>query len=564
MSQPSTVQICWRLLRNDPVAYALSWLQWVAFHLSPLAVGWAVKLVLDRLSEDTSGVPWSLIGVVIGLELARWTLLVSAAVQWHGAWVGWQTVPRVNLLESLSTGGGPVAGRLPGSPGEAVSRFRDDVQDVALVLDIWLDISGALVSAGLAIAVMAAIEPLAAVAVVIPVTIALAVSVAFGPKLRTWRRDAREATAAVTSFIGDTFGSILAIKTGGAELAAGKRFTELNDRRARVALKDAVGSELIRTLGYGTGEVTVGVVLVMVAASLRNDELSVGDIALFASYVTVIAGVAKWAGRMAIYHRQADVSTDRLAELTTDRSRPPVVRRVQTHLRHGPPLLTPLELETEPLQTVEIEDLTVIHTGGHVGVTEASLRVSAGELVVVTGQVGSGKTSLLRGVLGLVPVASGTVRWNGSVVDPATWMVPPRVSYLPQVPRLFSESVSETVLLGLGDSELDRAIWLACMEEDVARMENGVATIVGPKGVRLSGGQVQRTAAARAFVRKPQLLVVDDLSSALDVDTELEMWRRLRSSSPTAALIVSHRTNILAMADRIVRLGEGRMVNTDR
>ncbi|NJN18450.1 MAG: ABC transporter ATP-binding protein, partial [Oscillochloris sp.] len=88
-------------------------------------------------------------------------------------------------------------------------------------------------------------------------------------------------------------------------------------------------------------------------------------------------------------------------------------------------------------------------------------------------------------------------------------------------------------------------------------------TLVGPRGVRLSGGQVQRTAAARALVRRPQLLLVDDLSSALDVETEAQLWSRIRSGRTDATAItilaVSHRRPVLRMADRIVLLDEGRV-----
>lgn len=556
----TTAGVAWRLLRNDPTAYGIAWIQWVLFHLSPLAVGWVLKLALDRVAPDGTEVPWVLLAAVLGLEAARWTLLVSAAVQWHGAWVGWQTVPRVNALSSLATGGGPAAGRLPGSPGEAVSRFRDDVQDLALVLDIWLDVSGAVLAAAIAIGVMAAIAPASAGAVLVPVVLALAISIAMGPRLRRWRRASREATAAVTGFIGDTFGAILAVKTGGAEEAVDARFRDLNARRAVLSRRDQVGSEMVRSLGYGTGEVTVGIVLLVVAAALRRGELGVGDVALFASYVTVISGLPKWAGRLGAYHRQADVSIDRLAELMHDDDRRSAVRGVTTHLRHGPPALDAATALDAPLDHLGVESLTVRHAISGRGVTDVSLAVGAGELVVLTGRVGSGKSTLLRGVLGLVARDAGAVTWNGVVVDdPATHLVPPRVAYLPQVPRLFSESVAETILLGLAHDDLDRALWVACLEDDLARMEEGVDTLVGPRGVRLSGGQVQRVGAARAFVRRPQLLVVDDLSSALDVETELELWRRLRAERPPATLLVSHRPNVLELADRVVVLDEGRV-----
>lgn len=559
--RPSTTAVAWKLLRSDPSAYAIAWFQWVLFHAAPLPVGWGLKLVLDRFTDATTSTPWALLAAIVGFEAGRWALLVSAAVQWHGAWVGWNTTPRVNALSSLATGPGPAAGRLPGSPGEAVSRFRDDTQDLALVLDVWLDISGAIVAAVVALVVIASIDPLAAMSVAIPVGLALVASAILGPRLRQWRRAAREATGTVTSFIGDTFGAILAVKAGGAEVAVDRAFTELNARRAVVARRDQLGSELIRSLGYGTGEVTTGIVLLLVAGSFRRGELTVGDIGLFASYVNVISGVPKWAGRLGAYVRQADVSVDRLAELIDgDRFAP--VQRATTHLRSGPPPLPAPAVSDDPLGHLAVRGLTVRHPISGRGVAGVDLDVRRGELVVITGMVGAGKTTLLRGILGLVTPEAGEVRWNGQVIaEPSTELVPPRVAYLPQVPRLFSETLAETVLLGRPEEALDHALWLACLEEDLARMPDGTATLIGPRGLRLSGGQVQRAGAARALVRQPDLLVVDDLSSALDVETEIRLWERFRESAARTALLVSHRAHVLETADRVIELDDGRVVS---
>lgn len=557
----STTAVAWRLLRNDGRAYGFAWVQWLAFHASPLAVGWVLKLVLDRLTDGPAGTPMLLLGVLLGLEVVRWTGFVSAVVQWHGAWVGWLTIPRVNMLSALATGSGPAAGRLPASSGEAVSRFRDDTQDVGLVLDVWLDVSASIISSLIALVVIASIDVVAAVSVAVPIGLALLVSTWLGPSLRRWRRAAREATAAVTSFIGDTFGSVLAVKAGGAERAVDEAFTRLNHRRATVARRDAIGSELVRSLGYGTGEVTVGIVLLLVASSFRRGELSVGDVALFASYVVnVIAGLPKWAGRLGAFHRQADVSVDRLGQLMGGDRRAPV-QPTRTYLRHGPPAPVRDDHRPDPLHQLDIRGLTVRHPSSGRGVTDVDLTVRAGELVVVTGVVGAGKSSLLRGLLGLVTPEAGEVRWNGHVVaDPSTFLVPPRVAYLPQVPRLFSETLAETVLLGLPADELEQALWLACLEEDLARMPDGQDTLIGPRGLRLSGGQVQRTAAARALVRRPDLLIVDDLSSALDVETEIRLWDRLRTAGTRTALLVSHRPHVLDLADRVIVLDDGRAI----
>ena len=568
----STTRVALRLARNEPIAYMTTWVGWVAFFSVPLVTGALVKVVLDRVVEGRTEGVWVLLAAVVGVEAVRWTWLVIIAVQWHGCWVGWQTVPRVNLLRSLAEEPGPAAGRLPGSPGEAVSRFRDDVEDLAMVLDVWLDLSGAVVSSLVAMAVLVSIDPAAAVAIAVPVVLATAGTTWLGPRLRVWRREAREATARVTGFIGDTFGAVLAVQSAGAEPAVRRRFAVLNAERARVGRRDQVGSELVRSLGYGTGEVAAGVALVVVAAAFRRGDLSVGDLGLFAAYASVIAHLPKWVGRYLVFQRQADVSVDRLAELLPDRDRRAVVAPTRTHLRHGPPPLagraTDLgdlaqrrAADAGDLAELRVEGLTVRHPGSGRGLDGVDLTVRRGDLVVVTGPVGSGKTTLLRAVLGLVGADAGVVRWNGvPIADPSTVLVPPRAAYLPQVPRLFSEALADTVLLGEDEDGLDHALWLTCLDEDLRAMPDGPATVVGSRGLRLSGGQIQRAGAARALVRRPELLVVDDLSSALDVDTEARLWDRVIGGGFETALLVSHRPHVLARADRVVVLDAGRVV----
>jgi ATP-binding cassette subfamily B protein len=123
-------------------------------------------------------------------------------------------------------------------------------------------------------------------------------------------------------------------------------------------------------------------------------------------------------------------------------------------------------------------------------------------------------------------------------------------------------SLSDNLLLGRGDSEdeLIAAIRTAALEHDLQDMPEGFATMVGPRGMRLSGGQVQRTAAARMLLRRPELLVFDDLSSALDVETEQTLWSRLLEEHRGAtALVVSHRRPALQRADQIIVMEAGRI-----
>lgn len=202
------------------------------------------------------------------------------------------------------------------------------------------------------------------------------------------------------------------------------------------------------------------------------------------------------------------------------------------------------------------------------GINQISLTVEPGSFTVITGRIGSGKTTFLRVLQGLLPKASGTIEWNGQAVqDPATFFVPPRTAYTPQAPRLMSATLRENLLLGMvaDDSRIQAAIHQAVLEEDLAEMTDGLDTLIGTQGVRLSGGQAQRSAAARMFLRQPQLLIVDDLSSALDVNTEQLIWERLFALTSVEArerptcLVVSHRRPALKRADQILVLKDGRV-----
>ena len=214
------------------------------------------------------------------------------------------------------------------------------------------------------------------------------------------------------------------------------------------------------------------------------------------------------------------------------------------------------------LESLDVEGLSYRYPESGRGIERIDLRLRRGSFTVVTGRVGSGKSTLLRALLGLLRRDAGEIRWNGqTVADPSTFLVPPRVAYTPQVPRLFSETLRDNILMGLPEEgvDLQGGIRSAVLERDVRELAEGLDTVVGPRGVRLSGGQVQRTAAARMFVRDPEMLVFDDLSSALDVETEQLLWERVFTRQDATCLAVSHRREVVRRADHIVVLKDGRM-----
>jgi ABC-type multidrug transport system fused ATPase/permease subunit len=211
------------------------------------------------------------------------------------------------------------------------------------------------------------------------------------------------------------------------------------------------------------------------------------------------------------------------------------------------------------LEQLELVGLTAVHDDGTLGACDVDLVVRRGELVLLLGQIGSGKSSLLSALAGLVP-HRGELRWNGAVVDdPETFLRPGLVAHVAQVPRVLSGTFADNIRLD-HERDVQRSIDDARLGRDVADA-GGPDSIVGHRGVRLSGGQVQRLALARALATDAELLVADDVSSALDAVTEVELWTSLRERGSTVIGATSKRA-ALARADHVVVLVEGAVAAT--
>lgn len=215
---------------------------------------------------------------------------------------------------------------------------------------------------------------------------------------------------------------------------------------------------------------------------------------------------------------------------------------------------SPARPERVPLRELALRDVVAVHDDGTRGVEGVDLTVRAGELVLLLGQVGSGKSSLLATLAGLVE-HTGSIHWNDTeVADAQRFLRPGQVAHVAQVPRVLSGTFADNVRLG-HDRDLARAIDDARLGADVADA-GGADALVGHRGVRLSGGQVQRLALARALAADTELLLADDVSSALDAATEIELWRSLRERGTTVLGATSKRA-ALAQADRVVVLVDG-------
>lgn len=551
--------------------YLWGGLLWVAWWSMPALTGLLLKVVFDAVTGDSParfGVA-ELLAILAGVEVARLGGFYVAIATWGRWWVGAQTLLRTNLLRAQVHSGGAESGRPVRDAGSAVAVFRDDVEDVTEYVDSWVDLCGTLGFAVFALAVMFSVNAVVTLVVVLPLLVVFVVNGVLADRIRRVRLADREATARVTGFLGDAFSAVLAVKVAGAEDRAVTRLQELNTWRRVTSVRDKVLTDGLNALNSSTVDVTIGLVLLMVVGQMRTGAFSVGDLALFSAYLSWLSGLPRWVGLVLARHRHAQVSVRRMAALLPASDTSTAVRRTPLHLErvYQPPLLS--RDEPVPPAHLRLRGFGVVRPDG-TGVHDVDLDVPAGSFTVITGKIGSGKTTLLRGLLGL-EASVGTVEWDGEVItDLAAHMTPPRSAYVAQVPSLFSATLRENLTLGRSTPEelLRHGVLVAALDGDIADMPQGLDTLVGPRGVRLSGGQLQRAATARALITGASLLVFDDLSSALDAATEQRLWQRLldRHASgvgvPTV-IAVSHRAAALAHADQVVHMANGRVVDVD-
>jgi ATP-binding cassette subfamily B protein len=567
---PSNAYFMWRLFRYRPWPQLVSGCCWIIFHSWALWPGLLAKAFFDLLAGHAPfglTLP-TLVALVIVLALIR----VGAV--YLDVFVGNTTGIRVrglvqrNLLTRILER--PGAKALPGSVGEALSTLRDDVE--AMWGAGWaFDVVAYAIFALGGLAILLWIDVRVTLLVFLPIVSVIVLAHVMGTRLQRVREASRTATAQVTGALGEIFGAVQAIQVAGTETPVIAHLRRLGDERQQAMLRDQLLGLLLNAVFANTASLGAGLTMLVAASALRRGDFTIGDFALFATYLLQVTDMTGFLGWMVAAYQQMTVAFRRGVALLQGAPPAALVAHHPIPVTEPlPPLPALVKRDDDRLEALMVEGLTLRYPDGG-GIEDLTFTLPRGSLTVIAGRIGAGKSTLLRTLLGLLEAQSGTIRWNGRPIDQrATFLIPPRVVYLPQVPTLLSGALRENILLGIAATpeQLRQAVHTAVLEADLAGFPAGLDTMIGARGVRLSGGQIQRTAAARMFVRalatSAELLVIDDLSSALDVATEQQLWQRLRQLSKTTCLVVSHRPTVLAQADQILLLEEGHLVASGR
>ena len=559
-----TYHLIWRMILYRPWLYLADALTWILIHVFPVVPGLIIREFFDMLAGQSRldlGI-WGLIALLAATAMAHIANIAAGALVDIRHRFTMSGLLRRNVLESMLAS--PVAGESK-STGETVNILEEDAKQVEDVISWSFDMMGMTAFAIVSAVILIRVSPQLTLMVLIPMIFVVMLAQAASGRLEKYRRESRKATSLVTEAMGEAFGAVQAIKVANAEDRVTAHLKVLGDRRRDAMLKDKLLSRILDSIFENASKVGTGIILLVAARYLQLGVLTVGDFALFVYYLDNVTEFAAFFGYFNVHYRQAGIALARLGSLVKEPKE--LVENKPLYLvGELPEVMTESLDEADKLAKLTVKGLTARHSDGEHGIEDVSFELERGTFTAVTGRIGSGKTTMVRALLGLMPRDSGEIFWNGRPVeDPRSFFVPPRSAYAPQVPHLFSDTMRNNILLGIpeGEANLQESIKTAALEEDLVDLEKGIDTLIGPRGTKLSGGQQQRTAVARMLVRHTELMVFDDVSSALDIETEKQLWRALAGRKDLTYLVITNRWGVITGADKVLVMNGGRIIAQD-
>ena len=561
------IKYMWETIKFQPLFYFLTWFSSFLFFLTPLFAALIVREifnVLEGLSKLEIDI-WLLIIIYVIVNLIQLFLDVGWAIVQHIFFLSARLLFRKNMVNGVLNQPGGVS--LPYSPGESISRFRRDAEEAAYFPVAIADLLNFSIFGIIAIFLMLTINVEVTTFVLFPFTLVIIIVNLFRRRLMHYRDERRKAAGVVTGTINEMFNSVQSIKVANAETDILTNFDKVNKKRGDASVKDEFLNAFLHGFRMLIVFIAVGLMFIIIIDPMINNTFTIGDFALFTFLLSWVTDTINYIGEsIARYHR-TKISFKRMIKIMKGDQKGIEEDEI---LKHGPiytreafpKILRPHLNQEDHLEVLSVNDLSYTHPNSSKGIQGINFTLKRNTLTVITGKVGSGKSTLLKTLLGLLPKNKGFVYWNGNpVTEEANFFVPPRSAYTAQIPHLFSDTIKENILFGYPEDsvEINEALSLASIEDEILEFEDQLETLIGPKGVKLSGGQKQRLAAARMLSRNPQLIVFDDLSSALDIETELDLWGQLFSKNIGTYLVVSHRSMVLQKADNIILLKDGKV-----
>lgn len=533
-----------------PGAIFLILCSWISTR-APIVLGEAVDLLEQAVSGGVTlqmflPKAMMILWIAIGVFLTRltWRYFIIGNGRELEIWLRNQLYDHLQKL--------PVSFYGTHRSGDMMAYAVNDVNSVRMMMSMVLSQSlNALMSIGFSVSQMAAgISGRLTFLALAPVPLAVFLIITIGRRVQRKSRRVQELFTNISGHVQENINGMRVLKAFAQEGPQNELFAEESEtmRKANIDLNDTSSlTQPIMTLLFGLSYV-IGIVyggnLVM------QGEMTVGDYVAFNSYLTMIVNPVNAIGRIVNMLQRGMASFRRLQGLFDIEEIPEFERR---------------EDNTPVLGEIEAKNLSYTHFDGTTPAVEnVSFRVPAGGMLGIVGPTGSGKSTVLQLLLKILPPSRGQLFIDGrDICDIPAAAVRDACGYVPQDGFLFNVSIKENVSFfsNATDDEIRKALDISGMTGDIEKMPEKLETLCGERGNHLSGGQRQRTSLARALVRSPKILLLDDTLSAVDTATEARILNALKIEfEGRTVIVIAHRLSAVLGADEILYMDHGQVV----
>jgi ATP-binding cassette subfamily B protein len=356
---------------------------------------------------------------------------------------------------------------------------------------------------------------------------------------------AQQQLGALSSFIEEDLNGIQVIKAYSQEEREIERFEKINDTYRKVSIELAQWRGIIWPLM----DIARGISFFILLAYAASGKLSAGEIAAFLIFLERLLFPTAIVGWLITIFQKGSVSIERIEEIFKHKAQ--ITDKTDTELA----------LQNSELK---VNNLHYRFNGNGEVLKGMSLNISNERFVGIVGFIGSGKTTLCNSILRLLDIPpESIVIANQDITEVTLKSLREKVVIVPQETFLFNRTIKENIacLKEFSDEEIKRASQIAQLEDEIKNFAFGYETMIGEKGVFLSGGQAQRLSIARAVIRNPKILILDDAVSSVDNEVGLKILQSLHENLPeTKIILVTHRITSLKDADTIFVLDKGSCV----
>lgn len=397
------------------------------------------------------------------------------------------------------------------------------------------------------------INPYLALFALLPTPIVLIIIIKMGTLSRQRFRKVQEAFAKVSGRVQENITGIRVIKAYAQETREVERFEPLNEEMRKTNVDMVKISSAISPMVALAFGVSFTISLIYGSFLVRQGAITIGDFVAFNGYLALIISPVQAVARVTNILQRGMASLKRFSSVMTT---PPDIEEPTENLHKGP-------LKGE----LQVKDLTFRYPR----TSEDTLRrvnfsIRSGGTLGILGHTGSGKTTLANLLVRLYNAPRGSIFYDGvDINDISLDTLRSGIGYVMQDNFLFSATVAENIAFYAPDAtraDVEEAAKKAGIYDNIAAFPEGFETTVGERGVTLSGGQKQRISIARALIRRPRLLILDDALSAVDAQTEQTIWSSLRTELATgmSGVIIAHRVSALMACDEIIVLDGGEVI----